>query len=275
MKTIIVPVDFSPASLNAANYAADLASTANATVALFHVYTFPMPVSEIPVAPMSIEELIDSATQNINDLKAGLQHRCGNQLNITTTVREGGFALQLESFCKEINPYAVVMGAFGKSALERVLFGSNTLAAMKHLSWPVIVVPPGTRYTSIMKLGLACDLQNVQESVHADKITALVKEFNASLHVLHITPEKHGLAAEEALEGAEALKKLLKELNPVFHFMQHNNVDEAIRDFAEENNLDMLIMVPRNHGIIEGLLHKSHTKALVLHSHIPVMSIHE
>lgn len=275
MKTIIVPVDFSPASLNAVNYALDLAMAVKAGIALFHVYTFPMPVSEVPVAPLSIHELIEDAEKNMQQLKAGLLHKAGEAIKIYTRVEEGIFATQLQQYCLAIQPYAVIMGAFGKSALERVIFGSNTLSAMRSLSAPLLVIPPGTRFTSISRIGLACDLLNVTHSVHADKIISLVKEFNACLHVLHITPAKHGLASDEALQGSEWLREMLEEVKPVFHFMQHAKIEEAINEFSEKNNLDMLIIIPKSHGLLDSLLHKSHSKKMILQAHIPVMSIHE
>ena len=49
MKTILVATDFSAAALNAANYAADMASTINADILLLHVYHIPVSYSEIPV----------------------------------------------------------------------------------------------------------------------------------------------------------------------------------------------------------------------------------
>jgi nucleotide-binding universal stress UspA family protein len=51
-------------------------------------------------------------------------------------------------------------------------------------------------------------------------------------------------------------------------------VDKGIIDFAEGNELDMLIVLPKRHGLIDSLMHRSHTKQLVLHSHVPVMALH-
>jgi nucleotide-binding universal stress UspA family protein len=48
MRTIIAPTDFSAVSLNAVNYAADLAVAINAELILLHVVQIPITVSEIP-----------------------------------------------------------------------------------------------------------------------------------------------------------------------------------------------------------------------------------
>jgi nucleotide-binding universal stress UspA family protein len=275
MKTIVVPVDFSPASLNAANYALDLATAVKASLALIHVHKFPLPFSEIPVAPASITALMDDAEKNLQKLKTDLAHKAGREIKIYTAVREGTLITQLEQYCQSVQPYMVVMGTHSTSAIERILFGSHTLSAMRNLLWPLIIVPVGSRFTSIGRIGLACDLQNVTQRVHANEIKKLVKEFRAQLHILHITKEKHGMASEEEIEGSEWLREMLEEAKPVFHFIQNVNIEEAIYEFSEKNNLDMLIIIPQNHGLPDRLLHKSHTKQMVLHTHIPVLSLHE
>jgi len=46
-------------------------------------------------------------------------------------------------------------------------------------------------------------------------------------------------------------------------------------DFEEKNKIDLLIVLPRRHNLLGSIFHKSHTKQLVLHSHVPVMALHQ
>jgi nucleotide-binding universal stress UspA family protein len=46
-------------------------------------------------------------------------------------------------------------------------------------------------------------------------------------------------------------------------------------EFAETNSIDLLVVLPKQHSLIEKLLFKSHVRQFVLHSHIPVMALHE
>ena len=79
------------------------------------------------------------------------------------------------------------MGTKGHSAVERALFGSNTLTVIKHLSWPIICVPIGKEYgPGIKKIGLACDFREVKETTPVGVIKTFVKEFKAELHVLNV-----------------------------------------------------------------------------------------
>jgi len=57
MKTLIVPTDFSPVSINAMNYAADMALNIDASLLLLHVYQIPVTFTEVPVVNISLEEI--------------------------------------------------------------------------------------------------------------------------------------------------------------------------------------------------------------------------
>jgi K+-sensing histidine kinase KdpD len=167
------------------------------------------------------------------------------------------------------------MGTQGSGAIERVLFGSNTVAAMKHLSWPLIVVPAEAKYTRIRKIGLACDMKDVTDATPIQEIRSLTKEFGATLDVIHINTGDDNKYGPEIVSESGLLQELLYELNPKYHFLDHDNIEEGLSSFAETNKLDLLIVVPKKHKVIQSLFHKSHAKKLVLHTHLPVMAVHE
>jgi nucleotide-binding universal stress UspA family protein len=271
MKTILVATDFSDAAVNAAKYATDMALTINADILLLHVYHIPVTYSEIP-AVVSPGDQMQDAERNINHLKERLIPKTNGKLNIATEVRTGLFFEELKTVCERINPYAVVMGSQGTTATERLLFGSHTVYAMKHLLWPLLTVPPKVKFSSIKKIGLACDFNKVVDTTPADEIKTLVNDLHAELHILN-TGKKEVFNPEIVFESG-LLQEMLAALKPEYHFITSENTDEAIMDFAETNNIDLLVVLPKRHGLLEKLLLKSHSKQLVLHSHVPVMALH-
>ncbi len=271
MKTIIVATDFSPAAENAAQYAAQMALAINAGLLLFHVPQVPVAYMEVPLQ-MTEKEMIETATGSINILQQALNKITGGKLKIDTEVTTGSFLVELKALCEKWHPYAVVMGSQGTTAAERLFFGSHTVAAMKQLEWPLVAVPPQVTFNTIKKIGLACDFENVVESTPVDEIKILVTDFNAQLHVLNTGKQKvfnPNIVFESGL-----LQELLAELKPSYHFTSNPNTDEGIMDFSERNQLDLLLVLPKRYGLIESLLHKSHTRELALHSHVPVMALH-
>jgi len=275
MKTIIVSTDFSPAATNAMNYAVDMAKAIDASILLLHVYQVPVSFTDVPVVLVSVDELRKNAEAQLEELKKNIEHITSGKVKVYTEVKMGDVVDELKQLCDHVRPFAVVMGTKGHSTVERALFGSNTLTAIKKLHWPVICVPPGKEYgNGIKKIGLACDFREVVESTPALAIKDLVKEFNGELHVLNVDYDNRQFVSETP-EQSMLLHTMLEELKPQYHFIQHRDVEDGINEFAEKNNLDLVIAIPKKHKLLEGLFKKSSTRQLVFESHVPVMCVHE
>jgi len=274
MKTIIVPTDFSAISNNAIDYAVDLAKATGSSILVFHAYQVPVSMTDVPIVLLSVEDLQKNNEGKMDDLKRSLQQRAGESIKIYAETKLGDTVDELEDVCAKVKPFAVVMGTKGATGMERVLFGSTTLTTIRHLSWPVIVVPPGKQYSMIKKIGFACDFREVVNSTPTHFIKDFVKEFNAELHVLNVDYKsshfKPGTPEESVL-----LHTMLEDLDPRYDFIEDANIELGIEKFAKKNDLDLIITIPKKHKLLEGLFRKSHTKELIFHSHLPIMCVHE
>ena len=274
MKTIICPTDFSPVSINAANYAADMACVLGTNLALLHVCALPIATADGTIPSYPFEQLISDAEKMIADLKDQLMIRTGERIKIVTEVRQGFIISQLNEYCDTINPYAVVMGTERAHGFERMIAGATTFSAMSQLSWPVITVPEGAVFSGIRKIGLACDLKDVVDTIPFMELKNLVKEFHSEFHVLHVDTDA-GSFTPEKVSGSAFLQEMMGDLHPIYHFMDGNDVEKVICEFADKHDFDMLFVLPKKHTILSKILHHSHSKRLVLQTHIPVLSIHE
>lgn len=274
MKTIIVPTDFSTVANNTMNYAADLAKETGSSILLFHAYQVPVSITDVPIVLVSVEDLRRNADNKINDLKRSLEQTTAGSIKIYTESRLGDTVDELKGVCDRIAPFAIVMGTKGISGLAGVFLGSTALTAIKHLHYPVIVVPPGKKYSSIKKVGFACDFREVVETTPTQFIKDFVKEFHAELYVLNVD-YKNSKFNPDTPEQSLLLHTMLEDLNPKYEFIENENVDAGIEKFALSNNLDLVITIPKKHKLLEGLFKKNHTRELVFHSHLPIMCVHE
>lgn len=276
MKTLIAPTDFSPASINAVNYAVDMALAIGATLHLVHMYQLPIAINEVPLPLQSIDEIQHGAEERLQKLKEDVQHITSGKVNITSEARFGLVIDELGEVCKTLDPFAVIMGTSDNSAIEKLLFGNTSIAAARHLTWPVLCIPKGTEYgKGINKIGLATDLEKVEETIPFEIISNFVKAFDAELHILNVETHKKEEPVAEALEQTVVLGTAIRELNPKFHFIENDDVEDGIEDFSEKNNLDLIIVIPKKHSFTEKLFRRSSAKQLVRESHIPVMCVHE
>lgn len=277
MKTLVVPTDFSSVSVNAMNYAVDMAQAINAGIVLLHVYNVPVSFTDSPVSPVttvSIEEMKRTSEERLQELKKNLVTVTAGKVEIFTEARLGEIIDELEQICASVEPLAIIMGSHGATGLERMIMGSNTLTAIRHLKCPVIVVPPGTTYHGIKKIGLACDFENVVQSTPVEYIKNIVREFGADLYVLNVQDiEQEDL--EDAMMDTAYLDAMLEDVNPRYVQLTGKDVVESITSFAEHNNLDLVMVIPKKHRFIDSLFHKSASRELVTHTHIPIVSIHE
>ncbi len=275
MKTIIVPTDFSPVSLNAASYAADMAKATGASLLLFNTYTIPLSITDVPLALISAEEIKQGSEADIEKLKNNLGRITSGMVKIYTESVMGDPVDELEKLCEKIRPFAIVMGTKGKTGLEKIVFGSTALRAIRHLAWPVIVVPPGKELgKGIQKIGFACDFRKVVETTPVNHIKEIVKEFNAELHILNVDYDNKHFRPDTP-EQSFLLHNMLEELRPHYHFINHKDIEDGITEFAENKNLDLLITIPKKHKLLDSLFKPSSTKQFIVQSRIPVLCVHE
>ena len=158
------------------------------------------------------------------------------------------------------------------SGAGRFFLGSNSLSVINRITIPVYVIPPGVRFKPFKKIGLATDMRDVVDSTHVTPIRELINFFNAELHVLNVDHERSRFRPETPQESLN-LDVLLSGLNPVYDFIESKDVNEGINEFAEKNNLDAVITLPKKHGLLQGLFQKSTTRELIHHTNVPLICI--
>ena len=274
MKTIIVPTDFSAVALNALHYALALAKDLPAKIILYHAYQIPVTFSEVPVVTISLEELQKESETKLQELKRDAEHITSHEVHIEAQNILGDVVEELATMCNNYRPFLVVMGTKGAGALERMIIGSSTLAAIKRLDAPVLIVPPGATYKPIKKIGFACDFNHVKDTIPVDEIETLVKTFHASLHILNVDYKEKHFTGDLSAELTE-LNEMLEHLQPHYNYINSKFVEEGINAFSDANSIDLLLTVPKKHNFWENIFRKSQSSELVLHSHLPIVAVHK
>jgi nucleotide-binding universal stress UspA family protein len=273
MRTIVVPVNFSDNSSNAARYAADLALAIGAGISLINVFQAPTTISETPMPLNAFEELRDASLELLQSLSGELAKRTNNKVKITSELEIGGVEKRIESFCRWQKPFLVVMGASGDS-LQNTLHGSGTVRALRHLPYPVLVIPEHVVFHPVKRIAVACDEEDVDGGVAETlpvlkEISALLKAQLSFVHV--ITDGKE--SAMDAITEYDVWKRQIKAYGPEMHFVRQESVEEGVGKYLQDYNVDWLMVLPKKHSILE--FHKSRAKQIVLHCSVPVISIHE
>jgi nucleotide-binding universal stress UspA family protein len=272
MKTIIAPTDFSTASLNAVNYAADFAMSINAKLVLLNVVKIPIAVSEIPVPEPIFGDILRDSNQDLEALAEKCRIRTKGKIDISAEVMIGTIEYQIGEIVKEKKPLALVMGLTQTKSNQRFFFGSKTLSMIKHLDIPVLIIPEHVSFAGIKKIGLACDFENVNDTIPFDSLDKFLSDFNATLDIVHVNKEEEFVEAADVI-GSGPIQKNLRKFHPEFHFLKSKNMTKELKEFVKLRGIDLLIVIPKKHSYLE-LFGERHSKEIALNMDIPILSLH-
>jgi nucleotide-binding universal stress UspA family protein len=260
MNIVIIPVDFSETSLNAAKYGVKLLSVVpEAEIILYHVY--------------DKAEAYDNRMESLQKLKDELLQN--KTANITLLAEIGDFVTELEKLARHRQADLIIMGITNRSVLSQVFVGNNALKVSENKFCPVIIIPSNAEYSEIKNVLLATDLKDTVSTTPTAPIKKVLCAFNAKLHIVNVNSEHYIELSENYAAEQEKLKELFSEFNPEFYFLRLFDVDEAIKEFAKDKNIDLIITIQKEHSVVHKLFNTGHSKKLAYESTVPVMTVHE
>jgi nucleotide-binding universal stress UspA family protein len=143
LDTIVVPVDFGPASHEAWRAACDLARMSGSALHLVHVCAEPLHQPWAAQAEVDMEVLAQEwATEAAEHLAGFISSRDIDPARVTRTVLSGCAHREIVEFARTRGADLIVMGTHGYGPLRRLLLGSVTERVLRTAPCPVMAVRP-------------------------------------------------------------------------------------------------------------------------------------
>ncbi len=261
MHRVIIPVDFSETSLNAARFAAQMLAGREDTVAV--IYNNYESADDYDIC-LNYQESLKKEF-----FKAGVKSvECENEMG-------GDLIENISRLAHTTRATLIVMGITGKSAIRQVMFGSNTLKLIDRNLYPVMIIPPDAVYKGINNVAFASDLKNVEASTPSALINSVLEMFNPKLHIVNVDKEIYVSIPQEMEDEKAKLKEMFSGFKTEFYFITMNDFFQAVDNFVKDYSIDILITVPKHQSNSTSLFKTTHTKRLAYHSHIPILAAHE
>lgn len=260
MNTIIVPLDFSDASINAAEYAAGLLNNAEkVNLLLYHAY--------------HNDWELESSEEKLLQLKERLEK--DHTLNISISAEKDNFIPGIERLIRHKNASLVIMSHTGRSALAEVFIGSNALKISESKACPVLLIPGTMKYNDVTNIMIASDFQNVRTTTPSTPIKTVLNLTKAKLHVVNVNSEHYVAITEEFQREKKDFEKMFSEFDPEFYFLHFYDVTDALSQFATDKNIDIIITIQKQHAPLYRKFRSNHIKNLQNNCSIPLMVVHE
>lgn len=276
MKNILVPTDFSPEADQAKVYAQQIAIKTGATVHFLHVMEsfsvmgsglFPADPSQDAEADLFQLKLMEIRR---NEIKKRALSSLFIEVETKMHIQVGEVFPAIKNYITDNAIDLVIMGSKGTSGLEELLIGSNAERLVSHVPAPVMVVKNEIESFAPKRIVFPTDC-----SPGADESIALAnlfsETFGSEIHVLHVTTPSNFYSTRT---GMQMLEKFVADTGlkaTAVHMINDLSEEDGIFSFAEDNDVDMIVMSSRGRKGLSRFISGSVATDVVNHSAIPVL----
>ena len=274
MSRILVPIDFTSASINSAEYAVQLAATLpGSSVVLFSVFV-PGGIGDdgTPIADET-----NNRKSQIHGWLENLQVKLFDKAPVPTEIAmvQGEFEPEMLKLLAAESFDLIVMGVAVASGIEEELLGSSAVDLSTKSNIPLLVVGANMQFQPVHKIAVAVDLSGSAEHMPAVQLKNYLGKVKGELHFIYVTDASDGDLTDAQVQEKQLLLQQFENFNPHFEHLHLHSFTESVNQYLLQTNINQLVVIPRKHNLWHRLVGINHTKLAVFHSKVPVLAIHE
>jgi nucleotide-binding universal stress UspA family protein len=276
MSKILVPVDFTKASMAAINYAWQFASSIGGEITLLHVIQAgftsadPMLLDTLDAAMVNAKERL----QNFVEECKKLYHVASIDSTLSSEVRFGVPGFTIADMATDLAFDYVITGMRDHHSFVDKMVGTTSAIVVKNCQCPVILIHENTPWRIPAKIIFTID-QNTDfdESVSAFRVFNSI--FNASTDFIHIKQ-----VDDANFPGRDAvLHELFTKKPPAFSFtiksITGGDIIQSIVDYTLFEKADLIVMVHRKKSFLNSVFKRSMSLSTAEGIHLPVVILAE
>lgn len=293
MNTIFCATDFSKLAEEVVAYGIALSKEFNAKLVVCHVVDFPT----VSMYGEAVSGPIEHQNRFMEYARSEISRLIGDAaIDSQAIVTLGNTTEEISRLVVEFNADLVITATHGRSGLKRFFLGSVTERLMRTLACPLLVLrgseegkEPTLQKFPFKKILVGCDFSPDSDLAFKNSLS-MAQEFESELHMVHVVepsgykdlfkmPAESGDKFKQDL--FDMIKGRLTSMVPVealnwlslhTHLLVGKPYEEIIR-YAEINDIDLIALGIRGHGMVEDLLVGSTTDRVIRRAPCPVLSI--
>ena len=278
MKNVLIPTDFSLNALNAAEYAMELLKGQRCTFYFLHTYTpsfYRMDYvlggptfSAIPDRSLDISQAgLEKMVEDISARYANPRHTYEmlSSFNILTD--------EINELASDKQIDLVVMGTQGATGAKEIFLGSNTVYVIRKAKIPVLAVPAGFSFRPVDNILFPSDYLSHYKEHELYALVELARFHRAMVTVLHVG-DKGGLTTTQQ-QNLVHLENNLKQVPYKIENISADDIPDAIVEYAEKNEADLVAMMYGRHSFLQNLLLRQKIDRIGFHIQVPLLVIRD
>lgn len=290
-RCVLVPVDFSPHSLNAAMVAVRLAAARKADIVFLHSYIDPRLSGSVQLSDNLTYDLAETeATEHLVAAANGEMGKFADRIrsmmktgelplvHFVTSVLEGVPEETIIRFAKLHAPYLVVMGTRAAERKEREMIGSVTAEVLDESRFSVLTVPEstGTETCNSPRNILFFSNLDQEDIIAMDTLYRYFTNAHASVTIVHI-PARARFNDKAAGRSAIALSEYCRKTFSHFSFrsvpIQPKSALQELESLQSENKYDLLVVPNRRKNAFARLFNPGLAHKILFQADVPMLVI--
>jgi nucleotide-binding universal stress UspA family protein len=268
INNILVPTDFSVTSRNAFHYAKILAEATNAQITVVHIE--PLLVVDIGIVRHQAMERLHEAMEifiadETDDSPTMVQTK------VKTKILQGNPVSRLVEFSEQLSVDLIVMGTTGLQDFSAKIMGSTSLDVANKARCPILLVPRDVKWQPIRKIMFSTTYEAALPKI-VYEVADFAKHFNAKVDFVHVDD------GNEVKDIDNLFEELFAEVNAGFpfdiHSVKNNDISEGLKQYAEENSIDLMIFVTQHRNFWQKWIHHSITEDMAIFTNKPMLVMH-
>ncbi|HEY4288499.1 MAG TPA: universal stress protein [Puia sp.] len=279
MKTLLVPVDFSASTNNAAAYAVGLANdlefneiilVANLFVPLFEQIIPTPDLTQISESDIKIR--IHTLRQQLEELKLDLLKKLHPAVTVRVVISELTLVRSIVEQVIKNKPDLVLIGSSNTDIKDDSIIGRQVIELTKVIPVPVLIVPGKSSYQPIADVLVACEFISFTCLDPLQRLGKVNLWRHPRLLLLNLDPAKRDLHSDKPFAK---MRDVVRHLPRGFKFEFDNLPDAAILPgiikFSEEKKVQLIVALAGKHSFLYNLTHRSLLQQLSSNSLKPVL----
>jgi nucleotide-binding universal stress UspA family protein len=279
MKTLLVPVDFTPASENAVDFAAEWSRKyLYERIILVKSFYTSMYESVIMAGEFAnVDQYYLNRTRErekgrLNILCKELNEKTGDGIMVQSSVSELPLVRTINQLVKAEQPEMILLGNDQVNNSNSAFVSGNVISIAKSSPVRVLVVPADYSYKPIQEALVPCDFNTIEALNKINSLRSSPRWRDVRLLVLNVNVKKDHINPDEKFKAAEkSLHDYLKNFKHEIYYAEEKNVIRGILHFPQINEVQLMIALPGRYSFLYSLTHKSISEALYNNTVVPVM----
>jgi len=270
MKSILLLTDFSDSANNAIHYAMHFFKSDSCVFHVMHVHKAGSFITD-DLMTTPTENIYESITripeQKLKSLIKHLKDEYHNEEHSFNIIIDFDvFTDAIKQIVEANSIDIIVLGSNGKTGAKEVLFGSNTINVIKHVSCKTMVIPTDYKFKPIQNFLLPLQCNDIINSEQLYTIEDFYKFNNFKFHILRVCKNEKSKVKYDLnhLEG----------LDWTYSIDDRKNFFDAVTSYLKENSIDMTSLIIRDQSFIMRFLTETPVLELSKVIKLPLLIFH-